>query len=105
ILEASREASSRFVQVLGELLAAGLPTNSAFAARFAQRLQGKLPADNIVLQLLEQQLFEHGQSLAQLIHVDSQNQASDQVSMAGSVTSLRSIDSLDWKEFVEQQSV
>ncbi len=49
-------------------------------------------------------LGEHGLSIEQLTHQESQTQAADQVSVSHSITSLRFLGAMDWKEFVETQS-
>jgi len=40
-----------------------------------------------------------------LIHSENQQQAADQVSIGNSIGSLRFLDSMDWREFVEDLSV
>ena len=104
IAEASHDSLSSFIRTLGQLLSNGLPSNIPFAARFAERLEGQLPHDNVALKLLQQRLEEQGLSLDSLVDTDSQSEAADQVSIANSVVSLRSLDALDWKGFVENQS-
>ena len=54
---------------------------------------------------LEQRLAETGQTPEQLIQLESQNQAADQVSMSNSIGSLRFLSAVDWREFVETMSV
>ena len=41
----------------------------------------------------------------QMIQTESQNQAADQVSVGNSITSLRFLDVMDWREFVETLSI
>lgn len=54
---------------------------------------------------LEQRLAEQGLSIEQLVHLESQNQAADQVSVSHTITSLRFLGATDWREFVEDLSV
>ena len=54
---------------------------------------------------LEQRLVEQGLSIEQLVHLESQNQAADQVSVSHSIASLRFLSAMDWKEFVETLSL
>ena len=54
---------------------------------------------------LEQRLVEQGLSIEQLVHQESQSQASDQVSVSHSIASLRLLSAIDWKEFVETLSL
>ncbi len=54
---------------------------------------------------LEQRLVEQGLSIEQLVQLESQNQAADQVSVSHSIASLRFLSAMDWKEFVEVLSL
>ena len=53
---------------------------------------------------LEQRLADQGLSIEQLVHLESQNQAADQVSVSHTITSLRFLSAMDWQEFVETLS-
>ena len=53
----------------------------------------------------EQRLAEQGLSIEQLVHQESQNQASDQMSISHTIGSLRFLSATDWREFVEDLSV
>jgi hypothetical protein len=43
--------------------------------------------------------------MADVVQSEIQQQAADQVSISNSITSLRLLDKLDWREFVESTSV
>jgi len=105
VLRAYRGSFGEFLQAVGAMVAAEPATSPAFIARFIQRLSGRMPGDNVAVQWLTHYLAERGQTIDGLIHLNSQNQAADQISMSNSITSLRSLGALDWKEFVERQSV
>lgn len=105
ILRAADESFGRLIHVVSELVDHEPPITSGFVSRFTQLLQGRLPSGNVVTAWLEQHLSRQGQTVEQLINADSQAMAADQVSMGNSVTSLRALEALDWKEFVERQSV
>lgn len=53
---------------------------------------------------LEQRLNQQGLFIEQLVHLESQNQAADQVSVSHTINSLRFLGALDWREFVEDLS-
>ena len=53
---------------------------------------------------LEHHLAETNQTVEQLIQLESQDQAADQVSMSNSIGSLRFLSAMDWREFVETLS-
>ncbi|HLX64175.1 MAG TPA: glucoamylase family protein [Planctomycetota bacterium] len=92
------------VLVLADMVNAQLPTSSAFVADLCRRLQGQSPALALALSWFEQRLAEQGVSSEQLILAESQGQASDQVSIGNSITSLRLLSAIDWREFVERHS-
>jgi cyclic beta-1,2-glucan synthetase len=96
---------SLLVIVLADMAKAGLPLSSSFVAEFCQRLSQQSPELYIARSWLEQRLVEHGLSIEYLVHLESQSQAADQVSVSHSITSLRFLSATDWKDFVEALSV
>ncbi len=96
---------SRLVVVVADMAKADLPLSSSFVAEFCQRLSLQSPVLHLARSWLEQRLVEHGLSIEQLVHLESQNQAADQVSVSHSIGSLRFLSAMDWKEFVESLSL
>src|SRR4029077_6755005 len=78
---------------------------SAFVAEFCQRLSRLNPVLHLARNWLEQRTLEQGLSGGQLVHQENQSQASDQVSVSHSISSLRLLSAIDWKEFVETLSL
>ena len=74
-------------------------------AEFCQRLSLQTPVLHLARSWLEQKLIEQGLSIEQLVQLESQNQAADQVSVSHSIASLRFLSAMDWKEFVEKLSL
>jgi hypothetical protein len=68
-------------------------------------LQGQSPSLALPLTWIEQRLSEYGQTIKALVHLETQQQAADQVSMSNSIGSLRFLGAMDWREFVETMSV
>ncbi len=95
---------SHLVIVVADMAKADLPLSSSFVTEFCQRLSRQSPVLHVARNWLEQRLGEHGLSIEQLTHQESQTQAADQVSVSHSITSLRFLGAMDWKEFVETQS-
>jgi len=95
---------SHLVVVVGEMAKAELPLTSSFVTEFCQRLSRQNPMQHIARGWLEQRLVEEGLSIEQLVHLESQSQAADQVSVSHSIASLRFLSAMDWKEFVETLS-
>jgi cellobiose phosphorylase len=92
---------SLLVIVVADMARADLPLSSSFVAEFCQRLSRQSPELHIARSWFEQRLAGHGLSIEQLVHLDSQYQAADQVSVSHSIASLRLLSATDWKEFVE----
>jgi cellobiose phosphorylase len=96
---------SHFVIVVAEMAKSELRLSSPFVAEFCQRLARQSPVLHLARGWLEQRLVEQGLSIDQLVQLESQTQAADQVSVSHSIASLRFLSSMDWKEFVETLSV
>ncbi len=92
---------ARLIVVVADMAKADLPLTSSFVAEFCQRLSRQSPVLHLARSWLEQRLGEQGLTIEQLVHQESQNQAADQVSVSHSITSLRLLSAMDWKEFVE----
>ncbi|MEP7079017.1 MAG: cyclic beta 1-2 glucan synthetase, partial [Chthoniobacterales bacterium] len=96
---------SRLVIVVADMAQSDLPLSSSFVAEFCQRLSRLNPVLHLARGWLEQRLVEQGLSIEQLVHQESQSQASDQVSVSHSIASLRLLSAIDWKEFLETLSL
>jgi cellobiose phosphorylase len=100
----AEEDPSRLVIVVADMAKSELPLSSSFVAEFCQRLSRQSPVLHLARGWLEQRLGQQALSIEQLVHLESQNQAADQVSVSHSITSLRFLGAMDWKEFVENLS-
>ena len=96
---------SHLVIVVADMAKSDLPLSSSFVAEFCQRLSRQSPVLHLARGWLEQRLVEQGLSIEQLVQLESQNQAADQVSVSHSIASLRFLSAMDWKEFVESLSL
>jgi cyclic beta-1,2-glucan synthetase len=81
------------------------PMVSSFVAEFTRRLQGQSPALAMPLTWIEQQLAECSLTIEQLVQTENHQQAADQVSISNSISSLRFLGTMDWREFVETMSI
>jgi cyclic beta-1,2-glucan synthetase len=103
--EVSESMPSRVVGVMAEMADSELTLSSSFVAEFCQRLSRQSsPAMHWVRNWLEQRLAEQGDSVEQLVHLEGQLQAADQVSVSHSINSLRHLAAINWKQFVESVS-
>ncbi|MCD7974008.1 MAG: hypothetical protein LUG18_15330 [Candidatus Azobacteroides sp.] len=105
IEKALPDKSSRLVEIVSDMAKANIPLSSAFVSEFSKRLSSQNPSLHIVKNWMEQRLRDEGLSSEELIHLENQQQASDQVSVSHSIKSLRFISSTNWKDFVESISV
>ncbi|HJW30094.1 MAG TPA: hypothetical protein VJ508_12720, partial [Saprospiraceae bacterium] len=81
------------------------PMTSSFVAEITRRLLGKGPALTLPLTWIEQRLAENGLTTNGLILEETQKKAAAQVSMSNNISSLRMLNSMDWRAFVENTSL
>jgi cyclic beta-1,2-glucan synthetase len=93
------------ILILADMARSAPPMASAFVAELARRLQGRGPALALPLTWMQQRLAESGQTIAQLVQSENQQQAANQVTIGNCIGSLRLLGALDWREFVERMSV
>jgi cyclic beta-1,2-glucan synthetase len=93
------------ILAIADMARSNPPMVGSFVAEFTRRLQGQSPALAMPLTWIEQQLAECSLTIEQLVQTENQQQAADQVSISNSITSLRFLGTMDWREFVETMSV
>lgn len=93
------------ILVIADMVRSEPPMASAFVAELARRLQGRGPALALPLNWIEQRLAQSGLTIEQLVQSENQQQAADQVSISNSIGSLRVLGAMDWRDFVEAQSL
>jgi cyclic beta-1,2-glucan synthetase len=103
LLDASSQSSEALGVALSDLVDSGVPLSPVFISRFLQRLRFAAGSFG-PLGWLEQWIAESGISGEQAASQSTQRLAMTQIVMANSITSLRSIARMDWREFVERQS-
>ncbi len=101
----AKKRPSRLIEVVSDMAKSNIPLSSAFVSEFCQRLSSQNPMLHIARRWLEQRLAEDGLSIEELIHIESQLQAADQLSVSHSIGSLRLLSATDWKTFVEALSL
>lgn len=92
------------ILIVSDMARSQPPTRGAFVAELARRLQGHSAALALPLTWIEQRLQEAGMTVEQLVHTTNQEEAADQVSISNSIGSLRLLDAIDWRQFVEDAS-
>jgi cyclic beta-1,2-glucan synthetase len=93
------------ILVIADMARSRPPMVSAFVAELTRRLQGHIPGSALPLTWIEQLLSESHLTIEQLVRLEAQQQAADQVSIGNSIGSLRFLGATDWREFVESTSV
>ena len=104
LIKKATESPKDVIIEMAEMAKANLPMTSAFVSELVRRIQGQNIALTISLTWLQQRVEEQGSTMEQLIMLEGQQQAMDQVSVGNSINSLRLLNSLDWNEFVENMS-
>ena len=104
MLKVAEENPKNLVLEIADLARSKPDMSSAFVSELVIRLQGQSTHLVLPLTWIEQRLSEDGTKIEQIVHAESQKQASDQVSIGNSINSLRLLNAIDWKEFVEKTS-
>ena len=103
--EMAEKSPSLFVIVVADMAMSDIPLSSSFVAEFCQRLSRQNPVLHLARSWLEQRLAEQGLTIELLVQQESQSQAANRLSVSHSIASLRYLSAMDWKVFVETQSL
>lgn len=93
------------ILLVADMARSNPPMVSAFVAELARRLHGHSSALAMPLTWVEQRLSESGLTIEQLVQSETQQQATNQVSISNSIGSLRFLGAMDWQSFVEKNSI
>jgi cellobiose phosphorylase len=104
MIEMAEDDPKSLILVVSDMARSEPPMRGAFVAEIVRRLQGHSAALALPLTWIEQRLQEAGMTIDQLVHTTNQEEAADQVSISNSIGSLRLLESIDWREFVENAS-
>ena len=105
MMETAERDPKSVILVIADMARSDPPTGSAFVAELARRLQGQTAALALALTWIEQRLAELHLTIEQLVRLENQQQAAEQISISNSIGSLRLLSAIDWHEFVEDVSV
>lgn len=104
LMAIAQSKPKNLILVMAEMAKAKITYNSAFVAEFDRQLQGKGQGLGMALTWVDEQLLETGHTLVELVNMDNQKQAADQVSIRNCIESIRLIRTTDWRDFVESIS-
>ncbi|QTR44466.1 hypothetical protein J9253_10395 [Thiothrix litoralis] len=105
MVEAAEQDPKSLIIVIADMARSNPPMTTPFVAELVRRLQWQSAALGLPLSWIEQLLAESHLTIEQLVQIESQQQAADQVSIGNSIGSLRFLGSMDWQAFVETMSV
>ena len=105
MMEIAAKDPKSLILTIADMARSNPSLESSFVAEFSRRLQGQGPDLALPLTWIEQRLSESGLTIEQLVRSENQQQAADQVSMSNSIGSLRFLGAMDWREFVETESI
>ncbi len=95
---------SKLILLVADMARSDPPMVGSFVAELARRLQGQGPALSLPLTWIAPRLSEIGLTVEQVVQIEGQQKAADQVSISNSIGSLRLLGKMDWREFVETMS-
>src|SRR5882724_6247071 len=93
--ETAEKDPKSLILVIADMARYGPPMVGSFVAELTRRLVGKGSAFALPLSWIEQRLSEKGLTSNELVHLENQKQAADQVSISNSISSLRFLSTND----------
>ncbi len=105
MLATAEKDPRQLIHLLAEFANADVPLTAAFVEEFYDRLQAQGSALAFVQTWVEQQLLDQGVTATQLSAAADRMAATNQISIANSISSLRFIGIMDWRNYVESLSV
>ena len=94
-----------FVTELAEFVRSAPSMSPPFIAELFASIEGLHAAFNLAINWIEQELSQQGQTIEMIQQAESQDEAANQASIGNTITSLRTLNAIDWQTFVESLSV
>ncbi|BFM12012.1 hypothetical protein R50072_21650 [Simiduia litorea] len=104
MLEVAASDPKSLILVIADMARSNPTMVSSFVAEFERCLQGHGSALSLPLTWIRQRLAESSRTIEQLVLLENQQQAADQVSVSNTIGSLRFLAAMDWPEFVDDMS-
>ncbi|MDD5598080.1 MAG: hypothetical protein PHV82_09050, partial [Victivallaceae bacterium] len=105
MMKIAEQEPENLILAIADMARSNPPLASPFVAELTRCLHGQGPALALALSWIEQRLSEANLTIEQLVRSENQQQASNQVAMSNSIGSLRVLDTMNWREFVEKMSM
>jgi hypothetical protein len=104
ISDTAEKDPKNLISVVADMANSNLNLTSTFVAELARRMQGRSSVFTLPMSWIERQLAESELTVEQMVQLVNRQLAADQVSISNSITSLRLLGAMDWREFVEKMS-
>ncbi|WP_075352377.1 GH36-type glycosyl hydrolase domain-containing protein [Algoriphagus marinus] len=105
MIKTSEKDPKNLILIIADMARSNPPMVDAFVAELVRKLRGRGPDLAMPLNWIEQQLAEIGMTSQELVNAEVQKQAAHQVSMSNNINSLRFLDAINWRDFVEKHSI
>ena len=105
MLATAETEPKQLIRLLAEFANADVPLTAPFVEEFYARLEAQAPAMAFIRTWVEQKLLDQGVTATQLSAAAGRTAATNQISIANSIGSLRFIGAMDWRVYVEELSV
>ncbi|OLN27727.1 Cyclic beta-1,2-glucan synthase [Desulfovibrio sp. DV] len=105
MLATAEKEPKKLILLLAEFATADVPLTAPFVEEFHSRLQTQGASMAFIQTWVAQKLLEQGVTATQLSEAAGRTAATNQLSIANSIGSLRFIGAMDWREYVESLSV
>lgn len=103
MIEVAGSEPKKLVMLIADMARSDPPMNNSYIAELARRLQGAALA--LPLSWIEQHLAEEGLTIEHMVQADNKYQAANQITVSNSIASLRRLNEIDWRNFVEENSI
>lgn len=103
-LETAENNPADLILKVADLARSDPPMVSAFVAEMTRNLQSQKATLTLPLTWIAERLSETGMTIEDLIVLETQRQAADQVSISNSIASIRLLGNMDWHDFFESVS-
>ncbi len=105
MIEVDENTPTDLILIIADMARSKPPILGAFVSEITRQLRGKGTDLALALNWIEQRLSESGLTGVELVNAEIKKQAADQVSVSNSINSLRLLNSMDWREFIENHSI
>lgn len=104
MIDSADNDSSNLILLVADMARSSPLLDGSFVSEFTRRIKGQSHALTLPLTWVAQRLAETGLSIEQMLQLEAQQQAANQVSISNSIGSLRALAAIDWRDFVESMS-